>query len=62
MGYYPYFYQSRPKTTLVVRAIATVGNYDYIVDVEFALDGTITFDVGATGVDSVQVRIFVSKY
>ncbi len=37
-------------TELVARAISTVGNYDYLVDVVFGLDGSIRFDVAAAGV------------
>ena len=35
---------------LVLRSIATVGNYDYLIDVVFGLDGAIRFDVAAAGV------------
>ncbi|KAG2565601.1 hypothetical protein PVAP13_7NG034700 [Panicum virgatum] len=33
--------ESRPKVTLVARMVASVANYDYIVDWEFQMDGLI---------------------
>jgi primary-amine oxidase len=39
---------------LVVRTIATLGNYDYIIDWVLTEGGTIRIDVGATGI--VQVK------
>lgn len=39
-----------PGVELVARAVSTVGNYDYLVDVVFGLDGSIRFDVAAAGV------------
>ena len=44
----------RPRTDLVVRSISAIGNYDYIFDWVFRQDGTITVDVGATGVPQVK--------
>ncbi|MQM23311.1 hypothetical protein Taro_056375 [Colocasia esculenta] len=38
----------RPKVTLVVRMAASVGNYDYIVDWEFQMDGLIRVKVAFT--------------
>lgn len=32
---------SVPRTSLIVRTIATVGNYDYIYDIRFRLDASI---------------------
>ena len=44
----------RPRTDLVVRNIAVIGNYDYIFDWVFRQDGTIEVDIGATGVPQVK--------
>ncbi|XP_068650434.1 amine oxidase [copper-containing] gamma 2-like [Aristolochia californica] len=41
--------EARPKVTLVVRMAASVGNYDYIVDWEFQMDGLIHIKVGLSG-------------
>jgi primary-amine oxidase len=46
--------QSRPATELVVRYIASVGNYDYVLDWIFDQKGNITYRAGATGIDSVK--------
>ncbi len=44
----------RPRTDLVLRSISAIGNYDYIFDWVFRQDGTISVDVGATGVPQVK--------
>jgi primary-amine oxidase len=46
--------ESRPATELVVRYIATVGNYDYLLDWVFDQKGNITYRGGATGIDAVK--------
>lgn len=45
---------SIPGRELVVRWIATVGNYDYVFDWKFAPSGTIRIAIGATGIDEVK--------
>ena len=44
----------RPSRELVLRSIATVGNYDYVLDWRFEEDGTIVGAVGATGILEVK--------
>jgi len=44
--------ESRRDQELVVRTIGTIGNYDYLFDWVFRLDGEIRVDVGATGICS----------
>ncbi|XP_059657447.1 amine oxidase [copper-containing] gamma 1-like [Cornus florida] len=46
--------EARPKVTLVVRSVATVGNYDYIFDWEFQTDGLIRIKVGLSGMLMVK--------
>jgi len=46
--------ESRPARELVLRWIATVGNYDYIFDWTFQQNGAIRIAVGSTGIDEVK--------
>lgn len=46
--------ESRRSQNLVMRFIATIGNYDYIFDYVFTQSGAITIRAGATGIDSVK--------
>ncbi|KAH8878807.1 copper amine oxidase [Thozetella sp. PMI_491] len=43
------FKQATKGSKLVVRQIATVGNYDYLFDYSFLVDGSIGIDVHASG-------------
>ena len=45
---------SRPEVDLVVRYIATVGNYDYLFDWVLDAKGGIAFRGGASGLDSIK--------
>lgn len=44
----------RPNVDLVVRFIASVGNYDYLFDWVFDNKGQLTYRAGASGLDSVK--------
>ncbi|MEL6631554.1 MAG: tyramine oxidase [Bacteroidota bacterium] len=46
--------QSRASVELVVRMIATVGNYDYLIDYIFTQNGEFKVEIGATGIDAVK--------
>lgn len=46
--------ESRKRRGLVLRAIGTAGNYDYMFDWVFRQDGSIKVRVGATGIDAVK--------
>ncbi|WP_196502398.1 tyramine oxidase [Aestuariivirga litoralis] len=43
-----------PQTEMVVRHVATLGNYDYLIDYVFTPQGNITMKVGATGFDAIK--------
>ena len=47
-------YEGRPAVELVVRMIATVGNYDYLIDWVFKQNGRIQVRAGATGIDGLK--------
>ena len=44
-------YEGRAEVELVVRIIAQVGNYDYLIDWIFTQHGAIRVEVGLTGID-----------
>jgi primary-amine oxidase len=46
--------QSRKKRELVMRMVATIGNYDYAVDWVFQQDAGIKVRVGATGIMAIK--------
>jgi primary-amine oxidase len=46
--------ETRRNQELVVRTIATVGNYDYLFDWVFSQDGAIKVSVGTTGICSAK--------
>ncbi len=49
-----YATSGRPTRELVMRTVATVGNYDYLFDWRFEQDASITVGVGATGILEVK--------
>ena len=46
--------ESRQEIELVLRTVPVVGNYDYVIDYVFSAKGTLTVEVGATGMDAVK--------
>jgi primary-amine oxidase len=49
--------ESRRRRDLVLRMIATVGNYDYVFDWIFQQDGTLRVVAGATGINAVKAVV-----
>jgi primary-amine oxidase len=47
-------YEGRAEVELVVRSIAQVGNYDYMIDWIFTQNGAIRVEVGLTGIDAAK--------
>ena len=45
-------YEGRAEVELVVRSIAQVGNYDYLLDWVFTQNGVIRAEIGLTGIDA----------
>jgi primary-amine oxidase len=46
--------EARPNVQLVARFVATVGNYDYLIDWIFDNKGQLTYRLGASGIDAVK--------
>ncbi|MBF2754464.1 MAG: hypothetical protein ISN29_04290 [Gammaproteobacteria bacterium AqS3] len=47
-------HESRPAVELVVRMVATLGNYDYFQDYVFQQDGRLRIRLTSTGIDAVK--------
>jgi len=43
-----------PQTEMVIRHVATLGNYDYLIDYVFTPQGAISMRIGATGFDAIK--------
>jgi hypothetical protein len=52
--------ESRPKVTLVARMVASVANYDYIMDWEFQMDGLIRIKVLAIPLPPSLIRTCIN--
>ncbi|KAG8374786.1 hypothetical protein BUALT_Bualt10G0031900 [Buddleja alternifolia] len=52
--------EARPKISLVARFVASLANYDYVVDWEFHADGLIHIKVALTGIVIVKGTSYVN--
>ncbi|EPS58103.1 primary amine oxidase [Genlisea aurea] len=52
--------EARPKISLVARMVASLANYDYIIDWEFHADGLIHVKVSLTGIVIVKGTSYVN--
>ncbi|KAL9177865.1 hypothetical protein ABFS82_01G087700 [Erythranthe guttata] len=52
--------EARPKVTLVARYVASLANYDYVMDWEFHADGLIHIKVSLTGIVIVKGTSYVN--
>ncbi len=53
--------EARPRTDLVLRMYMNAGNYDYLFDWVLQQDGSITVNLGATGMDQVKAATGTPK-
>ncbi|CAI9770969.1 unnamed protein product [Fraxinus pennsylvanica] len=51
----------RQETSLVVRMVSTVANYDYIIDWEFKQTGTIKVTIGLSGLLAIKGSVYTHK-